>query len=97
MVSLEPIGDDCKQQMPRQMSRRRSPKDTLPARAQSTEIETAQMRDLVLNRCFGGAGNRKGDLGEAVIGLAVPGKPSDITITRCRGTRRPWGRHNHML
>jgi hypothetical protein len=52
-ISLEPIGDDRKQQMPRQMRRGRSPEDTLPARAQSPEIETAQMRDLVLNRRFG--------------------------------------------
>jgi hypothetical protein len=52
-VSLEPIGDDGQQQMPRQMSRGRSPEYALPARAQSREIETAQMRDLVLNRRFG--------------------------------------------
>ena len=45
-ISLEPIGDDRKQQMPRQMRRGWSPEDTLPARAQSPEIETAQMRDL---------------------------------------------------
>src|SRR5258705_8321740 len=52
-ISLEPIGDDRKQQMPRQMRRGRSLEDTLPARAQSPEIETAQMRDLVLKRRFG--------------------------------------------
>ena len=52
-ISLEPIGHDCKQQMPRQMSRGWSPEDTLPARTQSPEIETAQMRDLVLKRRFG--------------------------------------------
>src|SRR5258708_14976835 len=45
-ISLEAIGDDRKQQMPRQMRRGWSPEDTLPARAQSPEIETAQMRDL---------------------------------------------------
>ena len=48
-ISLEPIGDDCKQQMPRQMSRGLSPEDAPPARAQPPEIETAQMRDLVFN------------------------------------------------
>src|SRR6266403_5433794 len=30
-IGLEPIGDDCKQQMPCQMSRGLSPKDTLPS------------------------------------------------------------------
>jgi len=35
------------------MRRGWSPEDTLPARAQSPEIETAQMRDLVLKRRFG--------------------------------------------
>jgi hypothetical protein len=51
-ISLEPIGDDCKQQMPRQMSRGRSLEDTLPACVSSLEIETAQMRDLVLKSSF---------------------------------------------
>jgi hypothetical protein len=52
-ISLEPIGDDGKQQVPRQMSRGRPLKYASPACAQSPEIETAQMRDLVLNRRFG--------------------------------------------
>jgi len=34
-IRLEPICDNCKQQMPRQMSRGRSPEDILPARTQS--------------------------------------------------------------
>ena len=32
-----------------------SPENALPARTQSTQIETAQMRDLVINGPFGGA------------------------------------------
>src|SRR2546425_10760669 len=52
-ISLNPIGDDRKQQMPRQMTWRWSLQHALPPRAQAFEIETAQMRDLVLNRCFG--------------------------------------------
>src|SRR6267378_1152378 len=51
-VGLDSIGDDRKQQMPRQMSRGRPPEDALPARAQSSEVETAQMRDLALIRRF---------------------------------------------
>src|SRR5258706_15052816 len=42
-----------KQQMPRQMTGRRSLQHALPPRAQTFEIETAQMRDLVLNGSFG--------------------------------------------
>jgi hypothetical protein len=48
-ISLEPIGDDRKQQVPRQMSRRWPLKHAQPASTKSTEVETAQMRDLVLN------------------------------------------------
>ena len=40
-------------QMPRQMSGSGPLKHTLPACPQSPEIETAQMRDLVLNGRFG--------------------------------------------
>src|SRR6266403_68740 len=52
-IGLNPIGDDRKQQMPRQMIGRWSLQHALPSCAQTFEIETAQMRDLVLNRCFG--------------------------------------------
>src|SRR6266478_1430931 len=50
---LRMVGDDRKQQMPRQMTGCWSLQHALPPRAQTFEIETAQMRDLVLNRCFG--------------------------------------------
>jgi hypothetical protein len=50
-IGLNPISDDRKQQMPRQMYRRRIPKHTPPARSQALEVETAQMRDLVFSRC----------------------------------------------
>src|SRR5258708_5133325 len=52
-ISLNPIGDDCKQQMPCQMSRSKSLKHALPTCTEPFEIETAQMRDLVLSRGFG--------------------------------------------
>jgi hypothetical protein len=52
-IGLNPIGDDRKQQMPRQMIRRWSLQHALPPRAQTFEIETAQMHDLVLNGCLG--------------------------------------------
>src|SRR5258705_6223353 len=52
-IGLNPIGDDRKQQMPRQMIGRRSLQHALPPRAQTFEIETAQMHDLVLDRCLG--------------------------------------------
>jgi hypothetical protein len=52
-IGLNPIGDDRKQQMPGQMTGRRSLEHALPPRAQTFEIETAQMHDLVLNRCLG--------------------------------------------
>ena len=48
-VGLNPKGEDRKQQMSRQMERRRSPDKALPSCAQACEIEIAQMRDLVLN------------------------------------------------
>jgi hypothetical protein len=52
-IGLNPIGEDRKQQMPRQMAGRWSLQHTLPPCAQTFEIETAQMHDLVLNRFFG--------------------------------------------
>src|SRR5258706_1569737 len=52
-IGLNPIGDDRKQQMTRQMIGRWSLQDALPPRAQTFEIETAQMRDLILNRYLG--------------------------------------------
>src|SRR5712672_650977 len=54
-IGLNPISDDRKQQMPRQMIRRCSLQHALPPCAQTFEIETAQMHDLVLNRCLGRA------------------------------------------
>src|SRR6266403_962026 len=42
-----------KQQIPRQMIGRWSLQHALPPCAQTFEIETAQMGDLVLNRCLG--------------------------------------------
>jgi hypothetical protein len=38
--------------MPRQVKRRRSLEYALPSGAQPAEIEIAQMRDLVFNRCL---------------------------------------------
>src|SRR6202165_1013194 len=52
-IGLNPIGDDRKQQMPRQTIGRRPLHHALPPRAQTLEIGTAQMRDLVLNGSFG--------------------------------------------
>src|SRR5258706_5190372 len=52
-IGLDSIGDDREQQMPCQMSGRRPLEYALPACVQSFEIETAQMRDLVLNRRLG--------------------------------------------
>jgi hypothetical protein len=52
-IDLNPIGDDRKQQVPRQMIGRWSLQHAPPPRAQTFEIETAQMHDLVLNRCLG--------------------------------------------
>src|SRR5258705_5546887 len=52
-IDPEPICDDCKQQMPRQMSRGGSPADTLPARTQSPQIQTAPMRDLAFHKPSG--------------------------------------------
>jgi hypothetical protein len=49
-ISLDAIGDDCKKQMPRQMTGRGSLQDAMPPRSQTVQIETAQMHDLVLNR-----------------------------------------------
>jgi hypothetical protein len=44
---------NTKQQMPRQMIGRWSLQHALPPCAQTFEIETAQMGDLVLYRCLG--------------------------------------------
>ena len=52
-IRLNPIGDDRKQQMPRQMIGRWSLQHAVPPRAQTFEVETAQMHDLVLNGSFG--------------------------------------------
>src|SRR5258706_4747351 len=52
-IGLNAIGDDRKQQMPRQMIGRWSLQHAPPPRVQTFEIETTQMHDLVLNRCFG--------------------------------------------
>jgi hypothetical protein len=49
-VGLGPKGEDRKQQMSRQVERRRSLEYALPSGAQACEIEIAQMRDLVFNR-----------------------------------------------
>jgi hypothetical protein len=54
-VRLKAIGDDRKKQVPGQMARGLSPENALPACAKSPKIETAQMRDLVLDGPFGGA------------------------------------------
>jgi hypothetical protein len=48
-VGLDPKGQDRKQQMSRQVERRRSLEYALPSGAQACEIEIAQMRDLVFN------------------------------------------------
>ena len=48
-----PPGQDRKQQMPRQVRRRRPLENALPPGAQPPEIEIAQMRDLVFYRCPG--------------------------------------------
>ena len=52
-ICLEAIGDDRKQQVPCQMGRGGLLKHAQPACTKPTEIETAQMRDLVLNGGFG--------------------------------------------
>src|SRR6476659_801100 len=52
-IGLNPIGYDRKQQMPRQIIGRLSLQHALPPCAQTFEIETAQLHDLVLNRCLG--------------------------------------------
>src|SRR5258706_2293910 len=52
-VGLNPIGDDRKQQMPRDLIGRWSLQHTPPPCAKTFEIETAQMHDLVLDRCLG--------------------------------------------
>src|SRR5258708_1765026 len=52
-IGLNAIGDNRKQQMTRQMIGRWSLQHALPPRAQTFEIETAQMRDLILNRYLG--------------------------------------------
>jgi hypothetical protein len=50
-----PAGDDCEQQMPRQVSWRRPLQHAPPSYAKPVETETAQMRHLVLNgRLAGG-------------------------------------------
>jgi hypothetical protein len=52
-ICLEPIGDDRKQQVPRQMGGGGPLKHAQPACTKPTDIETAQMRDLVINGRFG--------------------------------------------
>jgi hypothetical protein len=46
-LALEPIGQDTKQQVARQMFRRFAPEHGAPPRAQVRKIEIAQTRDLV--------------------------------------------------
>jgi hypothetical protein len=48
-IRLNAIGEDCKQQMPRQMGRGGSLKHALPSGAQPLQIEITQVRDLVPN------------------------------------------------
>jgi hypothetical protein len=48
-IGLNPIGDDRKRQTPRQMIGRWSLQNALPSCAQTFEVETAQIHDLVLN------------------------------------------------
>jgi hypothetical protein len=45
---LQAIGDHAVEQMARQMVGGLAPEDLMPSCAQATEIEIAQMRDLVL-------------------------------------------------
>jgi len=52
-VSLETIGDDGEQQVSRQMCWGGFLKHAHPTCTKSSEIETAQMRDLVLNGRLG--------------------------------------------
>jgi hypothetical protein len=49
-IGLDPIGQDRKQQMTRQLRKRRSLENAQPAGAQAPKIEIAQMRDLFLYR-----------------------------------------------
>ena len=58
-IGLDPEGQDRKQQMPRQVRRRRSLENALPPGAQILEIEVAQMRDLVFYRCLGRSGRAR--------------------------------------
>src|SRR5260370_30176759 len=52
-VGLDAIGNDCEQQVSRQMSGRGLLEYALPSRPKSVEVEPAQVRDLVLNGSFG--------------------------------------------
>jgi hypothetical protein len=52
-IGLQSVGENGKQQMTGQMRRWLSPKHAFPARPQAMEIETAQMRDLVVQRQSG--------------------------------------------
>ena len=53
-LGLDPIGEDGKDKVSRQMIGGRLPKDSLPAGPKPFEVEIAQMRDLVLDRGDGG-------------------------------------------
>ena len=50
-IGLDPEGQDRKQQMSRQVRRRRPQEDALPSGAQPLKIEIAQMRNLVFYGC----------------------------------------------
>jgi hypothetical protein len=52
-VGLDAIGNDCEQQVSRQMSGRGLLEYALPSRPKSVEVETAQVCDLILNGSFG--------------------------------------------
>ena len=58
-IGLDSEGQDGKQQMPRQVRRRRPLENALPPGAQPPEIEIAQMRDLVFYGCYRKSGRSR--------------------------------------
>jgi hypothetical protein len=52
-ISLQPVGEDAKQNMPWQVIRRFLSENDLPSSPQSPDIEIAQLRDLVFDALAG--------------------------------------------
>ena len=80
-LGLDAVSDHRKQQLPGQVRRRFPSGHALPAGSQDLEVETAQMRDLILQRddrwaCTFDRGRRMG-LGSS---LCTGGRRSPLTI-----------------